>query len=214
VNFKAKDFTEQLTGLQINQAAAGATGPLSVDFAVTSGQAIAKCVLSTPVIAAAIAAAPTGYYLNALTATFPGGSLRAQLTARGDSAGQLMLLSEPLRAYDSRSVGQTKLSAGVARTIDLAQGTTGAGGTSVAVPPGARAALVILTITQTEGDGFAVLYSNALTTTPATSTINWKAPNQDIATTTTVAVDGTGKVQVKAVQNATHVLIDVIGYYV
>ena len=194
-----------------------ASGPIRVDFAETAGTntAVAKCVTSTPTIAASIVANPAGFYLNAHTGAFPTGAIRGQLAAAAASAGAgtLHLMSEPLRAYDSRSGTDGKLVAATARTVDLSSGLNGSAAVVAAVPPTARAAVITLTITQTVGSGFVTAYSNALTAAPATSTINWTAPNSDIGTTTTVAVDGSGKIALLAGQNGTHVIVDVIGYY-
>ena len=68
-------------------------------------------------------------------------------------------------------------------------------------------------MTQTVGGGFVTAYSNALTVAPATSTVNWTAANSDVATTTTVAVTREARSQLLAGQNSTHVIVDVIGYY-
>jgi len=213
VNFTSADI-DSMTAMHIHPGAAGAENPPVVDFAVTSGTTAAKCVASTPVQAAAIAAAPASFYINAHTAAFPDGAIRGQLALRGSGAGELNLLSEPLRAYDSRQVpADGKLVVGTPRVVDLSTGITGGGIGTPAVPAGARAALITLTVTQTVGGGYVTAYSNALTTVPATSTVNWTAPNSDVATTTTVAVDGSGKLALVAGQNQTHVVVDVIGYY-
>ena len=133
-----------------------------------------------------------------------------------NSAGQLHLLNEPLRGYDSRN-GDGKLAAGQTRTVSLANGTNGAGGNVVAVPTGtfsASGALVTLTITDTEGGGgFLKLYTANLAGPPATSTINWSAVGQNLATTTVTALTPAAQVKVTAGVNSTHFLIDVIGYY-
>jgi len=194
-----------------------ASGPVRVDFAETAGTntAVAKCVTTTPTQAAAIVATPAGFYLNVHNTDFPNGAIRGQLApaAASAGAGALHLMSEPLRAYDSRAATDGKLVAGTARTIDLSSGVNGSAALAAAVPPTARAALITLTITQTVGSGWVTAYSNSLTVAPATSTINWTAANSDIATTTTVAVDGSGKIALLAGQNGTHVIVDVIGYY-
>lgn len=192
-----------ITAAHIHPGAAGTANPPVVDFNVTSGTSVAKCVASTPLQAAAIIAAPASFYLNAHTADFPNGAIRGQLAVASD-AGALHLAAEPTRAYDSRAVpADGKLVVGTPRVVDL----------SASVPAAARAALITLTVTQTVGGGFVTAYSNALTVAPATSTVNWTAPNSDVAATTTVAVDGSGKLALLAGQNSTHVIVDVIGYY-
>lgn len=213
INLQTTGLDGDLTMLHIHEGAAGVAGPVRVDFAVTSGKQVAKCVQSTAPIAAAIIANPSGFYVNGHTAGFPDGAFRAQLAPSDAKAGDFVLLPQPLRAYDSRAVAEGKVAASQARTIDLSQGRDGANVLTAAVPAGARAAMVILTITQTEGSGFGTLYSAAVTL-PATSTINWTQPNSDIASTTTVAVDGSSKVIFRSGQNATHVIVDVLGYYV
>jgi len=196
--------TPSITAAHIHPGLPGTANPPVVDFAVTSGTSVAKCVASTPLQAAAIIASPNAFYLNAHTADFPNGAIRGQLAPAANDAGALHLLAEPTRAYDSRQVAADgKLVVGTPRVVDL----------SASVPATARAALITLTVTQTVGGGFVTAYSNALTTVPATSTVNWTAPNSDVATTTTVAVDGSGKLALLAGQNATHVIVDVIGYY-
>jgi hypothetical protein len=81
------------------------------------------------------------------------------------------------------------------------------------VPPGATAAIVTLTVTDTVGPGgFLKLYSANLATAPATSSINWAGTNQNLAVTTQVAVDTSGSVKVTGGANSTNFIIDVIGY--
>ena len=203
---------DPMNALHIHPGAPGTANSPVVDFAVTSGTSAAKCVVATATsVTDAIIAAPQAFYLNAHTAGLPNGAIRGQLSAASTTAGALNLLSEPLRAYDSRA-GE-KLVAGTARTVDLATGI-GSGGSAPAVPAGARAALVTITVTQNVGTGWVTAYSNVLTVAPTTSTVNWSTPNTDVATTTTVAVDGSGKIALLAGQNGTHVIVDVIGYYV
>jgi hypothetical protein len=128
-------------------------------------------------------------------------------------AGEAHLLPVPLRAYDSRDAGGAKITPNETRTISLALGKDSTNASLVAVPPGATAAIVTLTVTETTGTGgFLKLYSAALTDPPATSSINWSGVNQNIAVSTQVAVDASGKVKVTGGANATHFLIDVIGY--
>ena len=85
------------------------------------------------------------------------------------------------------------------------------------MPPGATAAIVTLTVTETGtgvggAGGFLTMYSAALASPPATSSINWSGADQNIAVTTQVAVDASGSVKVTAGANATHFVVDVVGY--
>ena len=106
-----------------------------------------------------IAANPAGFYVNVHNGDFPAGAIRGQLANAQQST---VLLPIPLRAYDSRT-GDGPLAAGATRTIGLANGKDAAGTSMLAVPPGASAALVTLTVTQTVGAGFVTLYSAAIT---------------------------------------------------
>jgi hypothetical protein len=207
---------EPMTAMHIHTGAALTNGPVFINFAPPSGTvtALAKCVTTTPANAQAVVANPTGHYLNVHNADFVDGAIRGQLALRGNGAGELRLLDEPVRAYDSRATADGKLVAGTARTVDLSTGLNGLNASVPAVPAGARAAQITLTITQTNGSGFLTAYSAALTTAPSTSTINWTAPNSDIATSTALAVDGSGKIALLAGLNGTHVIVDVTGYYI
>ena len=121
------------------------------------------------------------------------------------------LLDEPLRAYDSRTT-DGKVEAGTTRVISVATGVDAAGTSHIAVPPGATGALLRVTITDTDGPGFLQVYSNALATPPSTSSVNWYQSGAIVGSDPTVAVDATAKIKVTAVINATHVVVDVIGY--
>ena len=144
---------------------------------------------------------------------FPDGAIRGQLSEGPPPAGEAHLLPVPLRAYDSRDNAGAKFAANETRTISLATAMDAAGASFIAVPPGATAAIVTLTVTETVGPGgFLKLYSAALATQPATSSINWAGTNQNLAVTTQVAVDATGSVKVTGGANSTHFVIDVIGY--
>jgi hypothetical protein len=128
------------------------------------------------------------------------------------TAGSLHLLPEPLRAYDSRSTG--RLAAGTTTTISLANGVNGAGATIAAIPAGAAAALVNITLTGTVGTfGFIQAYSAALGAPPLTSVMNWSTPDDNVANEMTVKVDATSQISVTVGVNATHVIADVVGYY-
>ena len=186
--------------------------PRVVGSITASASTIATSEAATKLIAA-IEEHPNRYYVNIHNATFPAGAIRGQLSLGAAPAGEAHLLPVPLRAYDSRDNAGPKLAALETRTISLATGKDIAGASSIAVPPGATGAIVTLTVTETVGPGgFIKLYNAALTTQPATSSINWAGTNQNLAVTTQVEVDATGSVKVTGGANSTHLVIDVIGY--
>ncbi len=81
------------------------------------------------------------------------------------------------------------------------------------VPAGAAAALLNITVDQTEGSGFISLFPSG--TWPGTSAINWSASNQTIANNATVAVSSTASVKIYCngtPGSKTHVIIDLLGY--
>jgi hypothetical protein len=78
---------------------------------------------------------------------------------------------------------------------------------------GAKAALVNLTITNTEGSGFLGLFPTG-TAWPGTSSINWSGPNQIVANSATVAVSPEGSIDIFCGGGGrTHVVVDLLGYY-
>jgi hypothetical protein len=128
------------------------------------------------------------------------------------TAGALHVLPEALRAYDSRSAA--KPAVGATTTVSLTTGLNGADVSLPAVPAGASAALVNLTLTGTEGNfGYLQAYSAALATKPRASVMNWSTPNDNVANEVTVAVDATGKIKVGLEVNTSHFIVDVVGYY-
>jgi hypothetical protein len=56
------------------------------------------------------------------------------------------------------------------------------------------------------------MYNADNATVPATSSINWSAANQNIAVTAQVSVNAAGQIKVRDGANATHFVVDVIGY--
>jgi CHRD domain len=199
----------------IHPGAVGVANPPVIKFENPVSKAFlpSGCADVAGTLAAQIVASPKDFYVNLHTAAFPNGAVRGQLAAGPPPAGEAHLLDEPLRAYDSRDKTGPKIAAGETRTISLATGKTGAGLTAIAVPPGATGALVTLTVTETTGNGgFLKMYNASLPSQPATSSINWAGVDQNVAVSTQVSVDATGSVKVIAGANATHFVIDVVGY--
>ncbi|MGE0879071.1 MAG: CHRD domain-containing protein [Acidimicrobiia bacterium] len=172
------------------------------NFDISGGTAGSNCTTVSTGIATAVVAAPGDYFAFVTSNDHPDGAARGQLGAREN---EIKLLSSPQRAYDSRTTAEGRFASNETRTIDL----HGAG-----VPISVQAALVNLTVTETDGAGYLVLYSNEVLSIPGTSSINWSTSNQNVANTSTVAVDGQGRVRVTAGPASTHVIIDVIGYVI
>ena len=130
------------------------------------------------------------------------------------TAGQLHVLPAPVRVYDSRPGGTNDgpLAAGAQRVVSLASGLAG-GDTVPAVPPGAVAALLSLTLDATTGAGFLAVFANGISH-PGNSNANWYTSGQILAVTTVTAVDADAKAIVLAGGvGATEFVIDIIGYY-
>ncbi len=196
----------------IHQGAVGVAGPVKVNlFPPLPPQSGTSSGCTTDAAnAPLIVANPADFYVNVHTLpTFPAGAIRGQLARAVTST---VLLPVPLRAYDSR-LGDGKLQAGQTRTISLATGKDASGANQIALPPGATAAIVTLTITDTENAGFVKMYSAAISE-PATSSINWSDTGQNLAVSTPVAVDSDGRIKLTGGVNATNVVVDVIGYLI
>jgi hypothetical protein len=124
----------------------------------------------------------------------------------------LIVLSQPVRVFDSRSrpvsLGGGKLVAG--NSIAVSVGT---------VPdPGiiATAVFANVTVTDTEGRGFLVVRGSDLSgqaPPPSTSNVNWTADGQTIANLVITPVGGENSLQVQAGGSGrTHFIIDVQAY--
>jgi hypothetical protein len=209
---------ETATAAHIHEGAAGEAPPNNIVATLiaptpTSTGCVTGVDATSPATFDEIIANPAGFYVNVHNAAFPGGAVRGQLAASASTSGDLRLLDVPLRAYDSRIAPAVAIAAGETRTINLGTGVTGAGVSQIAVPPGAVAAVVKLTVTDTLGEGgFLKMYSAALTTEPATASVNWDGPNRIIGETGPVAVDAAGNVKITAGVNGTHFVIDVVGF--
>lgn len=203
-------------------AAAGVNGPVLIPFTpfsalgATSATGCRDLTVQEQTDAALIVATPANFYVNVHTSDRPGGAIRGQLSSGPAPAGAVHLLPTPLRAYDSRLNAGPKILPGETRTISLSTGWQLATPTvkELAVPPGATAAIITLTIAETNAPGgFLTIYS-AASPQPATSSINWKAADQDVAVGTQVMVNAAAQVKVTDGINTapTHFIIDVVGY--
>jgi hypothetical protein len=125
------------------------------------------------------------------------------------TAGAFHAIS-PRRVYDSREVPAGKLAPNEERVLSVATSTDG---TLDVVAPFATAVTLTFTVTGTEGTfGFVSVrpqgspYQN-------TSSINWFGPDQNLATTVVSALGGDRQLSVLGAVAATHIVVDVVGFY-
>ncbi|MEO6125434.1 MAG: CHRD domain-containing protein [Ilumatobacteraceae bacterium] len=199
------------TMAHIHRGAAGVSGPVVVPLTPPNPNAT-ECVMALPALAAEIAANPAGFYVNVHNPAFPAGAVRGNLARTASTTGNLQLLNEPVRVYDSRNAGGNIMQGNTTRTISLASGLNPGGQNVIAVPPGATGAMIRVTVTDTTGPGFLKVYSNALPIPPQTSNVNWYEPGAITGADVTVAVDASGSIKITSGGNDTHVVVDVSGY--
>jgi hypothetical protein len=130
-------------------------------------------------------------------------------TLRGARVGSIaptgLITVAQNRKLDTRSGSRPVV--GSITTVDLAPD----------VPNGARAALVTVTATATANSGFVTAFPGDQPIAPDTSTLNWTSSNLDIATTTVVNLGAGTSIKLAIggpVGAATHLLVDVIGYFI
>ena len=111
--------------------------------------------------------------------------------------GAFVAVSPITRVLDTRTTGG-KLQPDEERIVDLG------------VQGPVNAAIINLTVTETEGAGFVAVFP-ADVAYPGNSSINWSASDQNVANGVITSVDSTGKVTIRGGVNPTHVVIDVQG---
>jgi hypothetical protein len=132
-------------------------------------------------------------------------------SAAADSTGPLVVLTTPVRLYDSRTdavpLGGAKLSSG--NSVNVTAAGFGAGGFLVA-------AYINVTVTQTEASGFLRVNGSDLSgerPVPNTSNVNWFANNQTVANLALTTVGGENGIEVFCGGGGrTHVVVDIMGY--
>lgn len=134
------------------------------------------------------------------------------------SAGSFHII-DPQRAYDSRQAGYVvrgRLEPNQNRVISVADGRNAGGGVIVpdAVPEGATAVLINLTIDDPTGPNF-LQVTDGDTTSTQTSVLNWSPGTSQLANSITVPLNADREIRVYCGNQtgATHVLVDVFGYY-
>lgn len=115
-------------------------------------------------------------------------------------AAQAFVAVNPVnRVVDSR-VGGGKVSSDEERVVALG------------VPGFARAAVINVTITETEDAGFAAVYPAHQPPWPGNSNINWSSDDQNLANQVLTPTDPDGRVNIRVGGGRTHVVVDVHGY--
>jgi hypothetical protein len=139
--------------------------------------------------------------------------------AGANTAGAFHSLPVAQRVYDSREgTSPAKIAEGGTVDIDL---TTNIDGDPSGFPAGSGTAVVNLTINDTEEIGFVSLFA---TGTPVdevqTSNINWSAAGITLANSTAVPVSSSGSITALVGSDLsdtrtarTHVIVDLVGYY-
>lgn len=143
-----------------------------------------------------------------------------RLLASPGSAGAFVPIT-PVRVYDSRWTGVPGVTTGLLtlggppRTVSVAASRTNTGAVidANAIPAGATALTVNLTITATQGSGNLALVPGGVASS-TTSSINWTASGQAFANGLTVPIRASDRtVNLLCNGNATQALLDVTGYF-
>ncbi|MFI0433342.1 MAG: hypothetical protein ACH36H_09385, partial [Candidatus Nanopelagicales bacterium] len=142
-----------------------------------------------------------------------------RLLASPASAGAFVAIT-PVRVYDSRWSGVPGVTTGLLafgdkRPVSVAASRSSSGTVTDAnaIPAGATALTVNLTITATQGSGnLAIVPGGVLTS--ATSSINWTGPGQALANGLTVPIRASDRtVNLLCNGTATQAILDVTGYF-
>ena len=138
------------------------------------------------------------------------------------SASKWMRLSSPFvpfpapfRIYDSRT-GQPNPSGSTQAVLAFGGGarTINCSPTVPALPTGTTAILFNVTLASTSGPVGSVVVWAAGASEPTATSITWTGSNSVIANAVTSACDGSQDVQIKCTTGtSTHVVLDVVGYY-
>ena len=132
------------------------------------------------------------------------------------SSGSLNLMASPFRVYDSRP-GQSASVVGTGKlqpstNLDIAVTNVAPVGGGPRVPVGAIGVMVGLTVTSTGGPGGYLKAFPTGVAVPNTSVINWFGANQNLAVTTIVRLDASGRFTLRAGTAPTDVVVDVVGF--
>jgi hypothetical protein len=133
------------------------------------------------------------------------------------TAGSFVALPAPVRIVDTRQGGGPKVPSGASVVVDLRAAINGS---PSGLPAGATAAMVNLTVAETEGSGYHTASSADVTPDATTghSSVNWDASGQTRANLAVSALGATastaGSIKMTAGGGgSTHLIIDLLGYY-
>ncbi len=146
------------------------------------------------------------------------GAVRWVKLAGQQTSGSFVALPAPVRILDTRQGGGAKVPSGAAVIVKL---TNAINGSPSGLPAGATAAMVNLTVAETVDSGYHVASSADVTPNPVTghSSVNWDATGQTRANLSVSALGSataatTGAIKMTAGGGgSTHLIIDLIGYY-
>ncbi len=132
------------------------------------------------------------------------------------SATATLVLIDPVRVWDSRDADPYKLQPGVSSPGKLASGNAIGFSLQGVVPTYNYGALVNVTIAETESSGYLTVYGpGEHGEAPPTSNINWYAANQIVANLVATKLGGEATLAIRAGGSGrTHVIVDVLGYFV
>lgn len=153
---------------------------------------------STPSLAPITIEATSTYTVQFFTA--PGASIYGVTVGYLPPTQSFIPFVGTPRVLDTRTAGG-KLAPGEERTIALGF-------------PGARSAVINLTVADTEGNGGFVAVFPANIAWPNNSSINWSGPNEFVANGVISALDPGGQIKIRGGSQKTNVVIDRIGWLI
>ena len=144
----------------------------------------------------------------------PGVWRRAATVFPGTAGGAVNLLENPVRLFDSRTNGGSRLPARAKVDVAIA----GVVVNGVSIPVGAVAVIGNVTVAGTSApSGYLTLYAEGTTPSSATSNINWSTADQDLNALALVKLNpSNGKVTIHngmaGGSSPTHVIFDAVGF--
>jgi hypothetical protein len=199
------DWTTVISGTVVPSAtpsivAAKAAVPVAVNGPFPSGTKLIIGIVTNPVNIPARTPIPTDpdIVINGVRVGYT-------LPSTG---GSVVLLPAPVRAFDSRTgANPGKIHGGQSASIPL----------SDQVPAGATAAIITLTLTDSDLSGWLTAYATGAAL-PPTSSVNWYTSGQTVANTVVCAVSSPDRKMNIACGGAStsgaNFLIDVVGYVI